>query len=78
MRPSLSVFTSGFNTTLLQHTAVAKCVNGRPKIIPDVGLVAEVKLHFPGLHDHLTSLLAPEESAPERERRVDFKLFQVK
>jgi hypothetical protein len=54
MYPSRRVFTRGFNTTLLRHIAITKCVNGCPKIIPDAGLVADVKLKFRHLYAHLT------------------------
>jgi hypothetical protein len=66
MCPSLSGFTSGFNTMLLQQIAIAK----------NVGLITEVKLHFLGLHDNLTFLLAPEDLKLERKCRVEFRLFK--
>jgi hypothetical protein len=40
------VFTVDFNTTVLHHIAVVKCVSGCPKIIRDSGLVAEVGSSF--------------------------------
>jgi hypothetical protein len=55
MFPSVTIFTRGFNTTVL-HVTVLKYVNGCPKITLVAGLVMDVKLHFPGPHAHLTSI----------------------
>jgi hypothetical protein len=47
-----------FNPTVLHHITILKCVNGCPKIIVDAALDADLKLQFPGLHAHLTLMLA--------------------
>jgi hypothetical protein len=52
------VFTLRFSTTVLQHITAVKCVKGCPKMFLDARLVADVKLQFPGLHAHLTSILS--------------------
>jgi hypothetical protein len=54
----LHVFTCGFNTTVLHHITIVKCVSGCPKIILDAGLVADVKLLYSGLQAHLTWTLS--------------------
>jgi hypothetical protein len=41
---SIYVFTVGFNTTVLQHIIIVKCVNGSPQIILEAELVANVRL----------------------------------
>jgi hypothetical protein len=56
--PSIRISPRGFNTAVLHHNTAVKCFNCCPKIIPDAGLVLDVKLQFPGLHAHLTSVLS--------------------
>jgi hypothetical protein len=56
--PSMRVFTCSFNTAVIHHIRIVKYVSGCPKVILDVGLVADVKFHFPGLHAHLTLILS--------------------
>jgi hypothetical protein len=41
---STYVFTFGFNTTVLQHFIIVKCVNGSPQIILEAGLVTNMTL----------------------------------
>jgi hypothetical protein len=53
MCPSIRALHYGFNTAV-PHITVVKCAKGCPKVILDAGLVADMKLQFPGLHAHLT------------------------
>jgi hypothetical protein len=55
---SIRVSTYGFNTKVLHHITVVKCVSWCPKIILDAGLVVNVMLEFPGQHAHLTSIFS--------------------
>jgi hypothetical protein len=40
--------------SVVHHITVVKYPNGCSKIIPNLGLVADVKFQFPGLHARLT------------------------
>jgi hypothetical protein len=51
-------FPYGFNVTVLYHITVLKFVNGCLKNALAARCLADVKLPFPGLHVHLTSLLS--------------------
>jgi hypothetical protein len=44
--------------TALHHIITVKCVNSYPNIILGDGLDADVSLQFPGLHAHLTWIVA--------------------
>jgi hypothetical protein len=46
------VIACGFNTIVLHHIMVMKCVNSCPKIALNAGLIDDMKLQFPGLHIH--------------------------
>jgi hypothetical protein len=76
---------------VLHHIKNIRCVNGCPQIILAVGLVADEKLQFSGLHAHLTSIVSiyfcgdickPKcttiESTPERNCDLEVNDFQVK
>lgn len=39
------------------HVTGVKCVKGCLKIILEAGLLVEVKLQFPGLYTHITSII---------------------
>jgi hypothetical protein len=54
--PSICICSCGSNTAVLHHSAAVKYFNCCPKIILDAGLVLHVKLQFPGLLAHLTSI----------------------
>lgn len=47
---------TSLNVTVLLHGTLVVCEC--PEIILDVALVADVKIQFPGLHAHLTSVVS--------------------
>jgi hypothetical protein len=53
---SVSVYTRGFDTTLLLHVTVPNCVNDCPESILGVELVTEMKFQHLDLNDHLASI----------------------
>jgi hypothetical protein len=55
---SICVFIYGFNMMVPHHIMIVKCVSGCPELILDDGLVADMKLQFPGLCTHLNWILS--------------------